>query len=73
MSYVYRLRFLYTQYVIRKYGVIFMIADSPIVVDKVGFITMKERVFKGSKGLWEMVTREKVNTEFITKDDLKTI
>jgi len=50
-----------------------MIADSPIVVDKVGFITMKERVFKGSKGLWEMVTREKVNTEFITKDDLKTI
>jgi len=29
-------------------------------------------VFKGSKGLWELLTRKNVNTEFITKDDLKT-
>jgi len=50
----------------------FMIGDSPIVVDTDGDITIKERVFKGSKGLWELLTRKKVNTEFITKDDLKT-
>jgi len=52
--------------------VMFMIGDSPIVVDTGGDITIKERVFKGSKGLWELLKRKKVNTEFITKDDLKT-
>jgi len=50
----------------------FMIGDSPIVVDIVGDITSKDRVFKGSKGLWELLTRKKVNSEFITKDDLKS-
>jgi len=50
----------------------FMIGDSPIVVDTVGDITIKHRVFKGSKGLWELLTPKKVNTEFITKDDLKS-
>jgi len=50
-----------------------MIGDSPIVVDTDGEITIKERVFEGSKGLWELLTRKKMNTEFITKDDLKTI
>ena len=48
-----------------------MIGDSPIVVDTDGAITIKERVFKGSKRLWELLTRKKVNTEFITKDNLK--
>jgi len=41
------------------------------VVDTSGDITIKDRVFKGSKGLWELLTRKKVNMEFITKDDLK--
>ena len=50
----------------------FMIGDSPIVVDTVDDITIMDRVFKGSKGLWELLTRKKVNTEFITKDDLKS-
>jgi len=49
-----------------------MIGDSPIAVDTDGDITIKERVFKGSKGLWELLTLKKVNMEFITKDDLKT-
>jgi len=50
----------------------FMIGDSPILVDTGGDITIKLRVFKESKGLWEMLERKKVNTDFITKDDLKT-
>ena len=49
-----------------------MVSDSPIVVDTDGDITIKQRVFKGSKGLWELLPRKKVNTEFIKKDDLKT-
>ena len=46
-----------------------MIGDSPIGVDTGGDITIKERVFKVLKGLWELLTRMKVNTEFITKDN----
>jgi len=49
-----------------------MIDDSPIVVDTSCDITIKDRVFKGSKGLWELLTRKNVNTEVITKDDLKS-
>ena len=42
------------------------------MVDTDGDITIKERVFNGSKGLWELLTRNNVNREFIIKDDLKT-
>jgi len=72
MPYVYKRRFPDTQYGVRKDGVMFMIGDSHIVVDTVGDITIKDRVFKGSKGLWELLNRKKLNTEFITKDDLKS-
>jgi len=72
MPYVYKKCFLDTQYGVRKDGDMFMIGDSPIVFDTVGDIKIKERVFRGSKGLWELLTRKKVNTEFITKDDLKS-
>ena len=68
--YVYKRRFLVTQYCI--FNDIIMVGDSPIMVDTEGDITIKERVFKGSKGLWELLTRKKVNTEFTTKDVLKT-
>jgi len=70
MPYVYEGRILDTQYGIRKDGDMFIIGDSPIVVDTSGDITIKNRVFKGSKGLWELLKRKKVNTEYITKHDL---
>jgi len=70
--YVYKRRFLDTQYGVRKDGDMFMIGDSPIIVDTSGDIKIKDRVFKGSKGLWELLTYKKVNTEYITKDDLKS-
>jgi len=72
MPYVYKRRFLDTQYGVRKDGNIFMIGDSPVLVDTSGIITIKDRVFKGSKGLWELLTRKNVNTEVITNDDLKS-
>jgi len=50
----------------------FLICDSPILVDTEGVITIKDRVFKGWKGLWELLTRKKVNTEDVAKDDLKS-
>ena len=72
MPYVYKGRFLDTQNVVRKDGDIFMVGDSPIVVDIDGNNTIKVRVFKGMNGLLELLTRKKRNTEFITKDDLTT-
>ena len=64
--------FLDKHYGVRKDGDIFMIGDSPIVDDTGGYITIKDRVFKGSKGLWELLTRKKVNTDNITKEDMKS-
>ena len=64
MPYVYKRRFLDTQYGVRKEGNMFMIGDSPVVVDTSGDITIKDRLFKGTKGLWELMTRKNVNTEF---------
>ena len=50
----------------------FMIGYSPVLDDPSGDIAIKDRVFKGSKGLWELLTRKNVNTEVITKDELKS-
>jgi len=72
MPYIYKRRYLDTLYGVLKEGDIFMIGESPIVVDTDGETTFKERVLKGSKGLWELLTRTKVNTEIITQDDQKT-
>jgi len=52
MPYVYKKRFLDTQYGILKDGDIFKIGDSSVVVDT-GDITIKE--FRGSEGLWELL------------------
>ena len=51
MHYVHKGRFLDTQYGVRKDGDMFMIGDSPIVGDTGGDITIKDRMFKGFKGL----------------------
>jgi len=67
MDYVNKRRFLDTQYGVRKDGDMFMICVSSIGVDTGGDITIKERAFNGSKGMWELLTRKKVNTDFITK------
>jgi len=51
MPYVHKRRFLNTQYGVRKVGNMFMVGDSPVLVDTSGDINIKDRVFKGSKGL----------------------
>ena len=50
MPYVYKRRFLDTQYDVRKEGNMFMIGDYPELVDTSGDITVNDRVSKGSKG-----------------------
>ena len=35
-------------------------------------ITIKGTVFRGTEGLWELLTRKNVNTQLIGKEGLKT-
>jgi len=65
MPYVYKRRILDKQYVIRTDGVIFKIGDSPVLVHQYGDITMKDNEFRGSKVLWELLTRNNVNKEHL--------
>jgi hypothetical protein len=55
----------------RKDGDIFKIGD-PAVLDQDGDITVKEKEFRGSEGLWELLTYKRVNKEHVTSDDLRT-
>ena len=58
MPYVYKKLFLYTQHGMRKDGDIFKIGDSSVLVDEDSDITIKEMEFRGSEGLWELLTRK---------------
>jgi len=71
MPYVYKRRFIDTHYGIRKDGDIFMIGDSPVLVDQSGDITIMENEFVGSDGLWELLTRKNVNKQQVTLDDMR--
>jgi len=71
MPYVYNGRFLDTQYGIRKEVDTFQIGDSPVLVDHDVDIKIKENEFRGSEGLWELLTRKNVNKEHVTSDDLR--
>jgi len=42
-----------------------------VLVDQDGDITIKENEFRGSEGLWELLTRKDVNKEHVTSDDLR--
>jgi len=65
-------RFLDTQYGIRKDGEQLMISDSPVFVDPDDNITIKGTAFRGTEGLWELLTHKNVNTQLIGLEDLKT-
>jgi hypothetical protein len=56
--YVYKRGFLDTTYGIRKVGDTFMIGDSPVDVNVNSNIHIKKQEFQGTKGLWELLTRE---------------
>jgi hypothetical protein len=49
-----------------------MIGDSPMYVDTDGNITIKGTQFKGTEGLWALLTRQNVDMEHVGKTDLGT-
>ena len=48
-----------------------MIGDSPLTVDDDSDVTIKVKNLRGTQGLWELLTRWKVQWDIITTDDLK--
>jgi hypothetical protein len=69
--YVHNKKFLDKQYGLRKERGNFKIGDSLVTVDVDIDIHIKGHGFKGTEGLWELLTRKKVDTNKITKQDLK--
>ena len=61
--YLYKRSFLDTQYGIRKEGDTFMIGESQLTVDSDSDITIKGKRFRGTQGLWELLTRRKIQRE----------
>ena len=58
-------------YGIRRAGYNFMIGDSIIGVDRERDLTIKGKHYKGTGGLWELLTRKGVNNKVIMESDLK--
>ena len=48
-----------------------MIGDSQVSVDKDSHVTVKGKHFRGTQGLWELLTRRKVQRDKLTTDDLR--
>jgi hypothetical protein len=48
-----------------------MIGDSPVDVDVNSNIHIKKQEFQGTKGLWELLTRKRVDKKQISTDDLR--
>ena len=48
-----------------------MIGDSRVSVDRDGNIHIKDVEFPATEGLWELLTRKKLDKNSITRDDLK--
>jgi len=64
-------RSLDTQYGIRRDGDVFIIGDSQVGVDRDGNIHINNVEFPATKGLWELLTRKRVDKESVTGVDLK--
>lgn len=71
--YLYNKRFLDKVFGIRREeDGTFMIGDSPVAVDDRSDITVQGKRYKGTPGLWEVLTRKNVKHSITTTHDLKT-
>ena len=71
--YVHKRRYLDTEFGVRREDDgTFMIGNSLLTVDEDGDIIINGETFKGTKGLWELLTRKNVDTKLTTKKDLNT-
>jgi hypothetical protein len=58
-------------YGIRRDGDVFIIGDSQVGVDRDGNIHINNVDFPATKGLWELLTRKRVDKHSVTTADIK--
>ena len=63
--------FLDKQYSIHDKGEKLIIGDSPVFIDTDDMVTIKGKAFRGTEGLWEILTRKSPNTQLVGKEDLR--
>jgi len=64
-------RSLDTVYGIRRDGEVFMIGYSQVGVDRDGNIHINNVEFPATKGLWELLTRKRMDKDSVTTADIK--
>ena len=69
--YLNKMRFLDEQYGIRRDGNYLMIGSAAVFADEKGDITIGGTSFRGTRVLWELLTRKNVNSYVITNSDIK--
>ena len=69
--YVHKSGILDAEYGLRKVGDEFFIGNSDVTVDKYSDFYIRNKHFKGTRGLWELLTRKKVDTKIVTDSDLR--
>ena len=58
-------------YGIRRDGDVFMIGDSQVGADDDGNIHINNVEFPATKGMWELMTRKRVDKDSVTTIDIK--
>jgi hypothetical protein len=71
-TYFSRNRTVDTRYGLRREGSNFMIGDSKVNISEDSDLTIKGRHFEGTRGLWDLLTRNFVDSKVITESDMKT-
>jgi hypothetical protein len=64
--------YLDTQYGIRMVDNVYMIGNSKVTINEASDIYVKDRRFRGTKGLWELLTCKKPNLDNKTAQDYET-
>jgi hypothetical protein len=69
--FVHRRGIIDAEYGLRKEGDKFFIGNSDVTVDTNSDLYIKGKHFKGTRGLWELLTRKRINNKLVSGDDLK--
>jgi len=69
--YVHKSGVLDAEYGLRKVGDRFFIGNSHVTVDRYSDFYIRNKHFKRTRGLWELLTRKKINKEIVTNSDLR--
>lgn len=59
------------EYGLRKLGNRFFMGNTDVTMDTNSAFYIRPKHFKGTRGLWELPTRKRVDNRLLSEDDLK--